>query len=177
LAALEPYEDAIAAGETVDPTPGTSLVIIKYQHTDPQMAQKIANTLAEVFIKNNDEIMASAGEKTPIRCTRRSPSTRTDQEGTGCSVAFAKANDLPLTSEQGSNLEQVNNRLYAQLLEAENQRRNQLAAYEAAKNSRILLRTLKCKRMPASLSSARSLLTCAIKRRPYFKNSHRVARR
>src|SRR6266550_2290997 len=47
-AALEPYEDAIAGGETVDPITGTSLVNIKYHHTDPQLAQKIANTLAEV---------------------------------------------------------------------------------------------------------------------------------
>src|SRR6267143_1608761 len=48
-AALEPYEDAVAAGETVEPITGTSLVIIKYRHTDPQLAQTIANTLADVF--------------------------------------------------------------------------------------------------------------------------------
>jgi len=137
LAALEPYEDAIAAGETVDPTPGTSLVIIKYQHTDPQMAQKIANTLAEVFIKNNDEIMASAGEKNTNslyeEIAKYQEKIKKEQDAR---FAFAKANDLPLTSEQGSNLEQVKQATYsAQLLEAENQRRNQLAAYEAAKNS------------------------------------------
>jgi len=40
-AALEPYEDAIAAGETVEPITGTSLVNIKYRHTDPQLAQRL----------------------------------------------------------------------------------------------------------------------------------------
>src|SRR5258708_5459048 len=137
LAALEPYEDAIAAGETIDPIPGTSLVTIKYQHTDPQMAQKIANTLAAVFIKNNDEIMASAGEKNTNslyeEIAKYQDKIKKEQDAR---FAFAKANDLPLTSEQGSNLEQVKQATYsAQLLEAENQRRNQLAAYEAAKNS------------------------------------------
>jgi len=66
LAALEPYEDAIAAGETVVPVPGTSLVTITYTHTDPQLAQKIANTLADVFVTNNAERMESAGSKAAI---------------------------------------------------------------------------------------------------------------
>src|SRR6266481_5277288 len=36
-AALEPYEDAIIGSETVEPVIGTSLVTIKYQHTDPAL--------------------------------------------------------------------------------------------------------------------------------------------
>src|SRR3954469_20407887 len=47
LAALEPYEDTIAANEIVDPVPQTNLVVIRYTHTDPQLAQKIADTLAD----------------------------------------------------------------------------------------------------------------------------------
>src|SRR5258707_12023113 len=47
-AALEPYEDAIIGGENVEPVMGTSLVTIKYQHTDPLLAQRVADTLAEV---------------------------------------------------------------------------------------------------------------------------------
>src|SRR5712691_2374019 len=43
LAALEPYEDAIIGSETVEPVMGTSLVTIKYQHTDPVLAQRVAN--------------------------------------------------------------------------------------------------------------------------------------
>src|SRR5882724_12148790 len=55
LAKLEPYEDAIIAGETIEPVQGTSLVKIKFVHSDPELAQKIANTLAEVFVNNNLE--------------------------------------------------------------------------------------------------------------------------
>ena len=136
-AALEPYEDAIAAGETVEPITGTSLVNIKYRHTDPQLAQKIANTLAQVFVTNNDERMESAGSKTATslgeEIAKYQDKVKKEQDAR---FAFAKAHDLPLTSEQGSNLEQAKQATYsAQLLEAENEKRNQLAAYEAAKNA------------------------------------------
>src|SRR6185503_8346806 len=53
LAELEPYEDAIVGGELVEPVPSTNLVKIKFVHSDPELAQKIANTLAEVFVNNN----------------------------------------------------------------------------------------------------------------------------
>ena len=55
LAALEPYEDAIIGSEKVEGIPGTNLFVIKYRHTDPEMAQKVANALADVFRANNVE--------------------------------------------------------------------------------------------------------------------------
>ncbi len=55
LAALEPYEDAIVGAERVEGIVGTNLFNIKYRHTDPEMAQKVANALAEVFRANNIE--------------------------------------------------------------------------------------------------------------------------
>src|SRR6266851_7877403 len=39
LASLEPYEDAITGNLTVEPILGTSLVNIRYRHTDAAMAQ------------------------------------------------------------------------------------------------------------------------------------------
>src|SRR5215203_4452663 len=55
LSALEPYEDAIIGAERVEGVVGTNLFLIKYRHTDPDMAQKVANALAEVFRANNVE--------------------------------------------------------------------------------------------------------------------------
>jgi uncharacterized protein involved in exopolysaccharide biosynthesis len=55
LTKLEPYEDAIIAGEVIEPVPNTNLVKIKFIHSDPEIAQKVANTLAEVFVNNNLE--------------------------------------------------------------------------------------------------------------------------
>jgi len=63
LAALEPYEDAIIAGESVDGIVGTNLFRIKYSHTDPELAQKVANTIAEVFRSNNIERITSNSSK------------------------------------------------------------------------------------------------------------------
>jgi len=55
LAELEPYEDAIIGGETVETIAQTNLAVIRFIHSDPELAQKIANTLAEVFVNNNLE--------------------------------------------------------------------------------------------------------------------------
>src|SRR5262245_54815805 len=44
LSKLEPYEDAIIAGESIEPVPTTNLVKIKFQHPSAELAQKIANT-------------------------------------------------------------------------------------------------------------------------------------
>lgn len=136
-ARLEPYEDAIAAGETVEPVPGTSLVNIKYQHTDPQLAQKIANTLAEVFVTNNAERMESVGSKNAISLGQEIAKTQDKiKREQDARFAFAKAKDIPLTSEPGSNLEQVRASTYSsQLLAAENEKRTAIANYEAAKSA------------------------------------------
>src|SRR6185369_3983097 len=63
LAALEPYEDAITGSEIVEPQPQTNLVKIKYQHTDPVLAQKIADALADVFVDNNERLQESGTTK------------------------------------------------------------------------------------------------------------------
>jgi polysaccharide biosynthesis transport protein len=80
LAKLEPYEDAIIAGETIEPILTTNLVKIRFAHTDPALAQKIANTLAEVFVNNNlmratlgstkaEDLLARKGSSTMPRPT------------------------------------------------------------------------------------------------------------
>lgn len=137
LARLEPYEDAIAAGEIVEPVVGTSLVNIKYQHTDPQLAQKIANTLAEVFVTNNTERMESVGSKNAVALGQEIAKTQDKiKKGQDARFAFAKDKDIPLTSEPGGNLEQVRASTYSsQLLAAENEKRTATANYEAAKSA------------------------------------------
>src|SRR6267142_4272487 len=62
LARLEPYEDAITLAETVEPIEKTTLIRIRFQHTDPTLAQKVPNTIADVFITNNLE-RATIGSK------------------------------------------------------------------------------------------------------------------
>lgn len=134
LAALEPYEDAIVAGENVTPVEKTNLVIISFIHTNPELAKRIADTLADVFVQNNierQELGLSKAEITvakEIATFQEKVKKERDEQ-----FNFAKANNLPLTGTT-LNLEAEKERGYAQqLLEAENERRETKAAYEAAK--------------------------------------------
>src|SRR5229473_956887 len=136
-AALEPYEDAIVGSETIEPIIGTSLVTIKYQHTDPALAQRIANTLADVFVQNNRERQESGTSKAEISLAQEIAKVQDkihkEQDGL---YAFAKAVDLPLTPAAGVSIEVLKSNTYStQLLQAENERRTTLAVYEAAKNA------------------------------------------
>jgi polysaccharide biosynthesis transport protein len=137
LARLEPYEDAIIGSETVEPIIGTSLVTIKYQHTDPAMAQRIANTLADVFVQNNLERQGSTTSKAESALAQEiakyQDKTKKEQDAR---FAFAKQYNLPLGPESGPNIEVVRDNTYSgQLLQAENERRSALAAYQAAKDA------------------------------------------
>jgi succinoglycan biosynthesis transport protein ExoP len=137
LAGLEPYEDAIVGNETIEPIIGTSLVTIRYQHTDPALAQRIANTLADVFVQNNRERLdigtSKAEESLAQEIAKYQDKVKKEQDAR---FAFAKEHDLPLGPESGPNIEVVRDATYSnQLLAAENERRTFQAIYEAAKNA------------------------------------------
>ena len=137
LATLEPYEDAIIGSETVEPVIGTSLVTIKYQHTDPALAQRVANTLADVFVQKNRERLdigtSKAEESLAQEIAKYQDRIKKEQDAL---YAFAKAVDLPLTPAAGVSIEVMKSNTYSvQLLQAENERRTTLAVYEAAKNA------------------------------------------
>ncbi|MGI9165369.1 MAG: GumC family protein [Pyrinomonadaceae bacterium] len=135
LAKLEPYEDAIIAGETIEPELGTNLVLIKFNHSEPELAQKIANTLAEVFINNNLERATAGSTKAEDLLAKEIANLQTkikrDQE---VQFNYAKNHNLPMTSDPAGNLEAKRlAMLSSQLLEAENERKNFQAQYEAAR--------------------------------------------
>jgi capsular exopolysaccharide synthesis family protein len=137
LAALEPYEDAIAAGETIEWIDKTNLVTIHYQHTDPELAQKIANTLADIFIANNQEAATSGTSQAEITLGNQIAKTQEKiKQKSEERFDFARKHNLPIDNTPGSNLEAMRLATYSgQLLAAENERRNQQSIYDAAKNS------------------------------------------
>ena len=136
-AALEPYEDTIVANEIVEPVAQTNLVNIRYRHTDPLLAQKIADTLADVFIANNVERQEIGTSKAAQDLAQEIAKYQEQIKKKQADIFnYAKAYELPLTDAPSSNLRQQRVATYsAQLLEAENTKRNLEAAYEAAKNS------------------------------------------
>lgn len=135
LARLEPYEDAIIENEKVDPLLGTNLVSIKYDHADPELAQKIADTLAGVFVKNNLERATAGSKKAEDMLAVEIADLQTKiKQAQETQFNYAKNHNLPLTTEPGTNLEAKRlSELSSQLLEAENDRKNLQATYESAK--------------------------------------------
>lgn len=135
LAKLEPYEDAIILGETIEPILGTNLVKIKFVHSDPELAQKIANTLAEVFVTNN-LARATAGSTKAEEVLAREIANMQSQNRQDQEVQFnyAKNHNLPLTSDPKGNLEVSRlSTLSSQLLDAENETKEFKSKYEAAR--------------------------------------------
>jgi capsular exopolysaccharide synthesis family protein len=135
LAELEPYEDAIIAGETVESIQQTNLAKIRYLHSDPELAQKIANTLAEVFVNNNLERSMQGSSKAEDLLAREIANLQTkikhDQEAR---FNYAKEKDLPLVNDTAGNLDAVKlAALSNQLLEAQNVRKTVQAQLEAAR--------------------------------------------
>ena len=135
---LEAYEDAIIANEVIEPIPNTNLVKIIYRHSDPELAQKIANTLAEVFKNYNLAIATEGSTKAEDilanEIARLQSQINQDQE---IQWNYAKSKNVPLTTEGAGNLEaQRLATLSAQLLTAENERKQVQAQLEAARNEK-----------------------------------------
>lgn len=137
LAALEPYEDAIAAGEVTDWIDKTNLVTIRYRHTDPELAQKVANTLADIFIANNIERATSGTSQAEITLGNSIAKTQEKiKKKSEERFDFARKHNLPIDNTPGSNLEAMRLATYSgQLMAAEDARRNQQSIYDAARNS------------------------------------------
>ncbi len=136
-AQLEPYEDAIAGGETIEPIEKTNLVKIHFQHTDPELAQKIANTLADVFVANNIERITAGTSHAEVTLSAQVAKVQEKiKKEEQDRFAFAKAHNLPIDNTPGSDLEAMRQATYSsQLLAAEDNRRTQEAVYDAAKNA------------------------------------------
>jgi len=137
LAQLEPYEDMIIGGETISGIPGTNLFSIKYRHSDPELAQKITNTLAEVFATNNLQCSELGSSANAIALSKQISELqgriKADQQA---QFEYAKAHNLPLSIGNGVNLEDLRaNQLSTQLLQAQNDRKTAEAVYNSAKSA------------------------------------------
>ncbi|HET9525867.1 MAG TPA: polysaccharide biosynthesis tyrosine autokinase [Pyrinomonadaceae bacterium] len=134
LAALEPYEDAIIGGASIDGIVGTNLFKIKYVHTDPELAQKIANTIAEVFRSNNIERVTANSSKAEDVLIREINSQQDQiRRDTEALFNYARDTGLPPTMDQSLNVEaQRLADLSRQVLEAQNKRQTAQAVYLSA---------------------------------------------
>ncbi|MFN2498312.1 MAG: GumC family protein, partial [Pyrinomonadaceae bacterium] len=138
---LAPYVGAILGGLRVDPVresrgtyKETRLIDISYTHTDPEVASKVCNAIAETYVFNNlekkTETNASTGDVLQKRVAELQQVIRSDDERL---VNYAKNNQIiSLDANQNTVVERLSG-LNKQLLEAENDRKTAEAAFNAAR--------------------------------------------
>jgi len=140
---LTAFVNALQAGLKVEPVresrggyyKETRLIDITYQHGDPDIATKIANCVAESFVRSNlekkNETNTSTSEFLSKRVAELQAQIRSDEEKL---VNYAKSNQiLSLDANQNTVVERLAG-LNKQLLEAENERKMAEAEYNAAKS-------------------------------------------
>jgi capsular exopolysaccharide synthesis family protein len=138
---LAPFVGGILGGLNVEPvkenrgfSKETRLIDIAYTHTDPQVAAKVVNAVAETYVfsnlERNTETNSSTGDFLQKRIAELQQNIRASEERL---VNYARNNQI-ISLDPGQNT--VVDRLSAlnkQLLEAENERKTAEAAYNAAK--------------------------------------------
>ena len=137
LERLEPYENTLRANLVVEPVEKTNLVNIRFRHGNPEIAMKVSNTLAQVFVLNNFNHMTGSSVSTRENLGHQVAELQTKiEQDTNKLLAYKKANHIPITSAQGGNPTEVRVSSYStQLIEAEEKRKQAQAAYDAAVNS------------------------------------------
>jgi len=138
---LAPYVTMIVNGLKVEPVKEsrgyykeTRLIDIKYSHTDPQVASKVVNAIADTYVFSNlekkTETNSTTGGFLQKRIAELQQQIRTGEERL---VNYARNNQIiSLDPNQNTVVERLAG-LNRQLLEAESERKSAEAAYNAAK--------------------------------------------
>jgi capsular exopolysaccharide synthesis family protein len=135
---LEPYEDALRDNLTVDPVERTNLVVIRFQHTDPQIAANVANTLATVF-RENDIRQETAGSQKAEDILANSIIDLQGriQANEQKRIHYKQGNNIPLSDKAGMDFTALRLSTYStQLQAAEAERKDAEAAYTSALRTR-----------------------------------------
>lgn len=139
---LSPFVGAIQGGLRAEPVresrggynKETRLIDLTFTHTDPQVAAKIINTIAETFVAQNlqrkSQTNESTGEFLAKRIAELQSLIRQDEEKL---VNYAKSHQIiSLDANQNTVVERLAG-LNKQLLEAEHDRKSAEAAFSVAK--------------------------------------------
>ncbi|MDQ5838688.1 MAG: polysaccharide biosynthesis tyrosine autokinase [Acidobacteriota bacterium] len=132
--ALEPYEDALRGGLTIEPVEKTNLVNIGFQHTDPEISALVVNTLATIFRENDileeTEGSSRADKLLAEQIVELQAQIQRDQNAR---LNYMKSHNLPLGDKQGQDYTALRLSTYSsQLQAAELDRKDKEAAYTSA---------------------------------------------
>jgi len=144
---LETYVATVLAGLSVQPIERTNLVVVSMTHADPHLSMQIVDALTKTFIANNTEYETKGTQEAATTLGRQIGELRTKiKQAEDDRLNYLQTHNLPLEKGEGRNLTVDRlGKLSSQLLDAENDRKNLEATYEAAKATRD----------PASVPSAR----------------------
>lgn len=138
LAALEPYEDALREGLGIEPGDKNNLVDITFKHTKPEIAQAVVTTIARTFIEN-ETIRDTTGSRAQAeKLARQVTELQLEiQQLEQQRLNFVKAENLPQGEIKGQDLTAARlETLSSQSLDAEKERKEAEAAWEAARTAR-----------------------------------------
>lgn len=138
VAQMEPYVNALLSNLKVELQENTNLVNVRFTHTNPETAFRVLETLAKDF-RDSDKDFETAGTQTAANTLAKQvadvQAALKQQEEQR--IAYLKGHNLPLSQGQGRNLtaERLGT-LSAQLLAAENERKNLEALNESARSAK-----------------------------------------
>ena len=140
---LAPYVDIIRKNFGVEPVresratiKDTRLIEISYKHTDPELAANIVNGIASVFTKQNQEKRTGTSKKTNDFLDERIADLQSQIKADEIKLVELKDRSgiIEVDKETTIVIERLQG-LNKQLLDAENQRKNAEANYNAIKDS------------------------------------------
>lgn len=134
---LAPYVNTLLANLNIERVAETNLVKIRFTHPDPDIAMKITDTLAELFIHDDvkwaNEGLNNASTQLAVQIADLQMAIKQQEEER---LNYIRNHGLPLGQMKGENLTGVRlDTLSGQLLAAENDRKILQAAYEAAQRA------------------------------------------
>lgn len=129
---LQPYVEMLQSQLSVKQLSDTRIIEVRFKHQDPEIAEKINNTIADTFVVSNlerkTETTNSAGDFLQRRIADLQSEIRSDEEQL---INYAKNHQiLSLDASQNTVVDRLAG-LNKQLLEAENERKAAEAAYRA----------------------------------------------
>jgi succinoglycan biosynthesis transport protein ExoP len=130
---LQPFVSNLQGSMRVEPVRETRLIDISFYHSDPAIAAKVVNTIADTFVLSNLEKKTNANSTEAEFLQKRVADLQADiRNGEERLVNYAKNNQIiSLDSNQNTVVERLVG-LNQQLLQAESDRKAAEAAYKAA---------------------------------------------
>ena len=135
---LEPYVGTIAAALKVQPVERTNLVTVSIMDTDPQVAMQIVDTLTKTFVSNTTSYQNRGSQQAAETLSRQISEIQVNiKQAEDERLNYLKSHNLPLEKGDGRNITTDRlAKLSSQMLDAENDRKQIEATYEAAKETK-----------------------------------------